>query len=105
MLADVMRLNTATLKQLRKEARLSVTDLAAEALIDGKPMARSHLSNIENGNRSASPQAILALAEALKVSPYALLGPEDPKAAVRELVEILGLSADDVFGEPEPVAS
>lgn len=96
-----MRLNHATLRQLRKAARLSVTELAdAVASESNVRLSRSHLSNIENGNRPATPEIICALADALKVSPYALLGPENPKAAVRELVEQLGLTVDDLFTNP-----
>lgn len=85
---------------------MSVTELASKTLIgpegEKAPIARSHLSNIENGNRPATPEIILALAEALHVSPYALLGPEDPKAAIREMVSVLKLTEDDLFPKDEP---
>ena len=102
-----MRINPAALRRFRREvARMSVTELASKTLIgpdDNKaPIARSHLSNIENGNRPATPEIIVALAEVLKVSPYALLGPEDPKAAVRELVAMFDLTADDLFPKDGP---
>ena len=84
---------------------MSVTELAEATIVDGRPMARSHLSNIENGRRPATPATIVALAEALKVSPYVLLGPEDPTAAVRELVEQMGLTHDDIFGSSDEPSS
>jgi transcriptional regulator with XRE-family HTH domain len=98
-----MRLNHATLRQIRRQARLSTTELAAMTVVDGKPMARSHLSNLENGNRPATPAAIVALADALKVSPFVLLGPENPKVAIRELVDQLGLTEADLFGSADGV--
>lgn len=105
-----MRLNPASLRRYRRESRLSITelcDVAQEYLPEGTTLTRSHLSNIENGHRPASPGAIVALAAALKVSPYALLGPEDPKRAIKEMVEQLGLTVEDLFpaDDEEPVAS
>jgi XRE family transcriptional regulator, regulator of sulfur utilization len=63
-----MRINTAALKALRERSGLSVTALANSAGIK-----QSHLSNIEAGRRSASPEVGVALARALKVDLVAIL--------------------------------
>lgn len=92
-----MRLNHATLRHEMESQRRRVTDLAEELGI-----ARTHLSNIVNGNRPATPEIIQGLAKALNLNPYNLLGPEDPKAAVKELVELYDLTAEELFDLGKP---
>lgn len=87
-----MRLNPASLRQIRTDHGWSISTLSAKSTV-----ARSHISNIENGNRPASPDVIRKLAEALEVNPYALLGPEDPKTALKELVALMGFGPADLF--------
>lgn len=57
---------------------------------------RSHLSNVLAGRRRGSPELIKKLAIYLGVNPYALLGPEDPRAAVIELVRLFEVTAEEV---------
>lgn len=67
-----MRINGATVKELREARELSVSELARRVGL----ASHSHLSNIENGHRQASPALIKAIARELKVPYIALLGPE-----------------------------
>ena len=95
MSAEVVA-NPPALREVRCRSKLSIAELSRRSNV-----ARSHISNIENGNRPASLRVICALAEGLGVSPYALLGPSDPKSAIRELVRIYKLRPKDVFGESQ----
>lgn len=92
-----MRLNHEILRREMEAQRWRVTDLADEIGI-----ARSHLSNIVNGARAATPEIIQKLAAVLNLNPYTLLGPEDPKAAVSELARLYQLTPADLadLGEP-----
>ena len=92
IIGGVMNLNPAALQAIRKGRGLTVT-----AVADRSGLARTHISNIENGNRPATPAVIAALAQALDCGVYELLGPEDPKAAVREIVKLLRLTPEDMF--------
>lgn len=101
----VMRVNHVVLRREMKLQRWTVTALA-EAL--EPPIARTHLSNIVHGKRPATAETVKALAEALNLNPYALLGPEDPTEAIRELVALYGLTEDDLFRIdplPDPLAA
>lgn len=70
-----MRCNGAALRVIRERSGLSVTALAREAGI-----SQPHLTNIEKGDRQASPEVISKLARALKVTLPALLA--DPPEEV-----------------------
>ena len=95
-----MRLNPATLTEIRRSKGLSIADVARRTEDGDRSLDRSTISNFEHGYRNAPPWAIVALAAALDVAPYALCGPEDPAKVMRELVQRLGLTADDLFGDP-----
>ncbi len=71
-----MRLNSAALRALRERSGLSVTALATAAGIK-----QAHLSNIESGRRSASPEVAVSLARALKVDLAAILAEPVTEAA------------------------
>lgn len=71
-----MSINGAALRAIRQRSGLSVTALAGAIGI-----SQPHLSNIENGDRKASPQVIRKLADELKVPVTAiLLGATEPVA-------------------------
>ena len=104
-----MRFNPAAFASIRRSKGLSIADVArrtqdvAAKHEHTRPLDRSTISNLEHGRRPASPAAIVTLAQALEVAPYALCGPEDPAAAMRQIVQQLGLTAADLFDEEVPV--
>lgn len=67
-------------------------------------VSRSHLSNILRGDRAGGVEIALKLGALLEVSPFSLLGPDDPEAARRQIAD--ALDADPTLGElPAAVAS
>ena len=64
-------LNPDALRAIRERSGLTVTDLARLSGI-----SQPHISNLERGNRRATPPTIKVLADALGVPMMALLGPE-----------------------------
>jgi transcriptional regulator with XRE-family HTH domain len=71
-----MEINPAALRVIRQRSGMTVTSCAAAAGIK-----QSHLSNIEAGRRKASPEVIIALADALRVELPAILAlPARPAA-------------------------
>lgn len=71
-----MVINPAALRAIRERSGYSVTALAEQAGIK-----QAHLSNIEAGRRKASPEVVLALAEALKVPTPAILASPSESAS------------------------
>lgn len=72
-----MRCNPSALRTIRERSGLSISALAREAGI-----SQPHLTNIEKGDRQASPDVLVKLATALKVELTAILAdPEPSKAA------------------------
>ena len=69
-----MEINPAALRTIRERSGMTVTALAESAGV-----RQAHLSNIEAGRRKASPELVVALAQALKVELPAIL--KDPEAA------------------------
>lgn len=67
-----MQIHPAALRAIRERSGMTVTSLAEQSGI-----RQAHLSNIEAGRRSASPDVIVALAHALKVELPAIL--KDPE--------------------------
>lgn len=67
-----MRINPEALRTIRRDRGVSTSDLARMVGLKG----HSHISNIENKHKEASPELIRALADALRVDVLALLGPE-----------------------------
>lgn len=71
-----MEINPAALRVIRQRSGMTVTSCAEAAGI-----RQSHLSNIEAGRRKASPEVIIALADALRVELPAILAvPARPAA-------------------------
>lgn len=96
-----MQLNHVALRREMKAQRWTVTAMAAELASRGVAVHRTLLSSIVNGSRPASFDVIKGLAAVLNLNPYGLLGPEDPKRAVRELVDLYGLTEADLFAAVE----
>jgi transcriptional regulator with XRE-family HTH domain len=71
---SVMRCNGAALRIIRERSGLSVSALAKEVGI-----SQPHLTNIERGDRQASPDVMVKLASALKIELPAILA--DPEQA------------------------
>ena len=69
---DVVRLLGLNVRDLRRQQRLSQEELAHRADMD-----RSYISDLERGVRNPSVKALGRIAEALGVSPDALLRPRD----------------------------
>lgn len=67
-----MRINPESLRTIRTDREVRLTDLAKQ--VGCNP---SHLTNVEAGRREASTALIKKLATALNVNLMALLGPED----------------------------
>lgn len=63
-----MDINPVALRTIRQRTGLTVTALAEAAGI-----GQAHLSNIESGRRKASPEVVIALAEALRIELPAIL--------------------------------
>ncbi len=84
LLATHMRINGEALRTIRTDRGIPLGVLAARAGLK----QHSHLANIEAGRRQASAKLIKALAAELKVDILAILGPENPSAAVREALGI-----------------
>jgi len=61
----------ANVREWRRFRNLTQVDLARAVKI-----AQAHVSNIENGNTFPSPEVIAAIADALGVTPAALLNSE-----------------------------
>lgn len=71
-----MQINPAALRAIRTRSGMTATALAEMAGIK-----QSHVSNIEAGRRKASPDVIIAIAQALKVELPAILKDPDGVAA------------------------
>jgi transcriptional regulator with XRE-family HTH domain len=69
---DVVRLLGLNVRDFRRQQRLSQEELAHRADMD-----RSYISDLERGVRNPSVKALGRIAEALGVSPDALLRPRD----------------------------
>lgn len=69
-------------------ARREALGMPPKVLAEKAGVKRSHLVNIELGHRQASPQVIKAIAQALNVSIYAIVGPEDEAAAKAEIAAL-----------------
>ena len=54
-------------------------------LAERADMDRTLLSRVLAGKRPVKPSHIVALARALRCAPIAILGPEDPAEAIKEL--------------------
>lgn len=72
-----MQLNPAALRAIRERSGLTISALASEA-----DMSQPHLSNLEAGKRKAGPDAVVRLANALKVPITAIICDPDPSEAV-----------------------
>lgn len=85
------RLNHLTASRLIEERGLTITEVA-----DNLEINRPHLSRMLLGQRRFPAERIPDLAQLLRVHPYELLGPTDPKAAVIELADRLGVTPEDL---------
>lgn len=86
-----IRLNPlATTRIIRTQGR-TVTAVAG-----AMGMERSQLAHVLAGRRPMPPERIPALAEALGVNPFELLGPEDPRAALVELARMYGVRPEEL---------
>ena len=74
-----MRINAETLRTIRQDRGVTVSELAGMAGI-----SQAYLSNIEAGRKNPSAAVIRSLSKALCCRLVALLGPEDPEAAEAE---------------------
>lgn len=63
----------------------SIAELSRRVADVDKSIERSYLSRVLKGDRPAQPSHVVALAKALQVPPIALLGPDDPAAALASL--------------------
>jgi hypothetical protein len=90
-----IRLNHEIASRLIREQGYTVTGVAEHVGMD-----RPNLSRCLSGakGRVFPPEKIPALAELLGVSPYVLLGPEDPKAAIVELARVFDMTPEDFAG-------
>lgn len=70
-----MTLNREALIALRERSGMSKTELAERAGIHPTLVTR-----LENGERRATPAVMLKLAQALRVSQVALMGPDETPA-------------------------
>jgi DNA-binding transcriptional regulator YiaG len=70
----VMRINRHELRAIRERSGLSCSELAHAA-----GLSQPHVANVENGRRSASPAAIVALAAALRVPLVAIICEPPPE--------------------------
>lgn len=74
-------------ERVRRGRRMALKELSAELSALGRPISLSGLSKLENGDRKADADDLMALALALNVSPIALMLPlGDPV----DTVEITG---------------
>lgn len=71
-----MQLNPATLMALRVLAGLSQAELARRSGV-----SQGHISELEKGDKKASPATIKKLADALAVPMPALISVDDPQVA------------------------
>jgi transcriptional regulator with XRE-family HTH domain len=88
-----IRLNHEIASRTIREQGHTVTGVAEHLGMD-----RPNLSRALSGSRSFPPEKIRPLAELLGVPPYALLGPEDPKAAIVELARVFEMTPEDFAG-------
>jgi len=70
-----MNLNREALIALRERSGMSKAELAERAGVD-----RTLVTRLENGERRATPDVMRRLAEALRVSTVALMGPDEAVA-------------------------
>lgn len=87
------RLNHLVAARLVQERGRTVTSIASDLGMD-----RSNLAHMLAGRRQFPAEQIPALAELLAVSPYELLGPEDPRAAVVELAKHMQIRPEELVG-------
>lgn len=80
MVVDVATINTQALKFAIEARGLSVSQLARDADIDRTVLS----SAINSGTRRIPVSKLVPLAEALRLDPRVLLGPDDVTAALRE---------------------
>lgn len=84
-----MRLNHVVIKREMQAQRWSTVALAAETGID-----RSLLNKYKNGERTPSNEhfadVVIKLGKALKINPYGLVGPDEPKVVVAHLLAEVG---------------
>lgn len=90
-----IRANHLTAARLIREQGHTVTSTAEHLGIE-----RSNLAHMLAGRRQFPVDKIPALAEFLKVNPYELLGPEDPRSAVVEMARLYELTADELAAVP-----
>lgn len=95
MRAVSIRLNHLVAKRLIESQGRSVTAVAAALGMD-----RPNLAHCLAGRRRFPAERISDLAEVLGVSPFELLGPEDPRAAVIELARQLGVRPEELRAVP-----
>jgi DNA-binding transcriptional regulator YdaS (Cro superfamily) len=88
-----IRANHETAAHLIRQQGHTVTSVAEHLGIE-----RTNLTHMLAGRRQFPADKIPALAELLKVSPYELLGPEDPRAAVVELARLYDVTRDELEG-------
>lgn len=74
-------------ERIRRGRRMALKELSAELSALGRPISLSGLSKLENGDRKADSDDLMALALALNVSPVALLLPQGNPS---DLVEVTG---------------
>lgn len=90
-MGHVPTLNHVAVKRSIEDKGISVSDLAA--MIGHN---RSNLSAILNGHRKGSVDLAVRIGAITGDSPYAFLGPDDPKAALVELCVRMGVTAADL---------
>lgn len=86
-----VRLNPPVAARLIRDQGHTVTAVAEHLGLE-----RSNLAHMLAGRRQFPTSKIPALAELLKVTPYELLGPEDPRAAVVELARLYDVTPDEL---------
>ena len=80
--------------------------LSQEALAEMVNLTRNHLSNIENGRKAPSLEATISIAEALKITPDALLIDSFPTTDSNDIDQLFaGCPADEAAVLLEAVKS
>lgn len=81
-----MRFNGPAADRILKDRGITVTAAAKACGVE-----RAHLSNILAGRRGAGVELVRAFSDFVGVEPMAVVGPEDPRAAIAELAKAYGL--------------
>lgn len=80
-----MRFNGPAAKRILEDREITISAAARACGVD-----RAHFSNILAGRRGAGAELVKAFADFVGVQPFAIVGPEDPRAALAELAEVYG---------------